>query len=203
MSKRVIIGITGKIGCGKSTASDILEEMKFKQYSLAGPLKEIAMNLGFKYDEVYGTQEDKLTINDFWGISGRRFMQIFGSEICRDILPNVLPEMKLNDKSIWIRLFEKYITDVKNNIVVTDVRFANEAQSIKDLGGYIIKLERFHETDSHNITNDHQSETQNDIKYNFVIRNDGSIEDLKKNIRQTLNYINNGIADINNSIIYI
>ena len=90
--------------------------------------------------------------------------------------------MKLNDKSIWIRLFEKYITDVKNNIVVTDVRFANEAQSIKDLGGYIIKLERFHETDSHNITNDHQSETQNDIKYNFVIRNDGSIEDLKKNI---------------------
>ncbi len=207
----ILLGFTGKIGCGKSTAAEYLcnvHNMNFIEYSFAKPLKEIACLMGFKRNEVFGTQADKLKINDFWGISGRTFLQKFGSEVCRDYLPKVLSDMKFNNKTLWIRLFEQYYEEYKNsNIIVSDVRFEDECSAIRSLGGYIIRIER-NNHDSSNEINDtvikHKSETQMDnIKPQFIIRNNGSLDELYKKLNEAIKLIIQGFADIPNVTIYI
>lgn len=108
-----VIGFAGAIGSGKSTASSILVEHGFTEYSFAKPLKEIAKILGFEHYEVYGTQQEKEASSKEWGISGRKFLQIFGTEICRETLPSHFPEMK----QVWIRLFEKFVRECSPTVV--------------------------------------------------------------------------------------
>lgn len=143
----VLLGITGKIGSGKSTVTEYLKSRyNMLEYMFAGPLKKIAIALGFEEQQIYGTQEQKLEVNKFWGISGRKFLQVFGSEVCRDYLPKVLPDMNLNNSTLWVRLFEKFYEDMllakKKSIVCSDVRFEDESNSIKARGGIVIGIER-------------------------------------------------------------
>ncbi len=144
LKRPLLIGINGEIGCGKSTACAYLNESYgFTEYMFAKPLKDIAVILGFEQHQVFGTQEQKLETNKFWGISGRKFLQVFGSEVCRDFVPKALPDMDFNHKTMWVRLFEKYYSDNKDKpVVVSDVRFEDESNTIRSLGGYVIRVER-------------------------------------------------------------
>ena len=136
MSK--ILGITGEIGCGKTTICDyICRKYEFEQYAFAEPIKSIAKCFGFTHTELYGTQSQKLGINAHWGISGRVFMQKFGTDICRNVLPTVIPEMKLDDSSMWIKLYkinleEKIKKNKNTKLIVSDVRFVNESNAIQE-----------------------------------------------------------------------
>lgn len=186
-SKKRLIGVSGKIGCGKSTVVEYLKKRyNFEEYSFAKPLKELAVILGFKPHQVNGTQEDKLEVNEFWGISGRRFLQVFGSEVCRDYLPTVLPEMRLNGTTLWVRLFEKHYQECKGNLAIGDLRFVDECEKVKELGGIVIKIVRGNSKGE----SSHQSEAIIDsVKPDFVIMNNGSLEDLYKKIDQLLIYL--------------
>ena len=123
---RKIIGIVGEIGSGKSTVAIYFKHHGYNEYTLATPIKKIAVALGFKPEQVYGNQIDKSQLNDVWNISGREFCQKFGTEVCREYLPTVLPTMK----DMWIRLLEKEL-EKNENIVVSDIRFKNEADVVK------------------------------------------------------------------------
>jgi hypothetical protein len=63
------------------------------------------------------------------------------------------------------------------NWIITDVRFPNEAQAIVDRGGIMIRINR---TDKSRINADHPSETALDNwdGFNYIIDNNGTIEDL-------------------------
>jgi hypothetical protein len=179
-SKPIIIGITGNIGSGKTTISDYLEvDYAFKQYSFADPIKNMAVSFGFKYHEVFGTQEQKLEINEHWGVSGRHFLQKLGTDIFRDIVPKVIPDLNLGGSgSPWIRAFEINMLDQKEktNIVIGDIRFIDEAKSIRDMGGYIIKIEQLVPD---NDTEKHSSEKDIDnIQADFIIYNTGTLDSL-------------------------
>lgn len=209
LKNNLLLGLTGNIGCGKTTASNYLSNnsngWSFTEYSFAKPLKEIAIIMGFKYQEIYGTQQDKTEINDFWGISGREFLQKFGTEICRDILPTVILNMNLKSQSLWVRLFELFYETYKKekSIVVSDVRFTDEFDTIKKLGGYIIKIERT-QNNANNTFSNHKSETGlNNIKPNVVIKNDCSLQDFQKKIDSVIYYANTGFLDIPNSTLYL
>lgn len=206
--KPILLGITGKIGSGKTTTARCLPT-DFVEYSFASPLKDIAKILGFENHEVYGSQEQKLAINDFWGISGRKFLQIFGSEVCRDYLPKAIPDMNFNSKTLWIRLFEKfYARENDKNIVVSDVRFEDEAKSIRELGGYIIRVERDMKKEisnsGHVAATKHKSELElEDIKSHFVLRNNGTIKDLYRKVDNVIYLVHKGYGNIPNATIYL
>jgi len=191
-----VYGITGTIGSGKTTIVDYLREKHgFSEYSFASPLKDMAKCIGFTHTQVYGTQEQKLEINEHWGISGRVFLQKFGTDIIRDILPSVIPEMR-TDKSVWIKLFkihmsnlEKSIPDLENviekNIVVGDVRFVDEGDVIHEYKGCMIRVLRPEKYFSHdenmplNHESNHKSELESlKIPVDCTIYNDGSLKDL-------------------------
>jgi len=179
-----LICIIGNIGVGKSTVAEILKNNDYVELTFASPVKDIALILGFDYKDVYGTQEDKLKINDFWSVSGREFMQKFATDIMRNKL-NKHIDLNLDRKTIWVRLCEKKIIDLLNNnkkIIVSDGRFPDEIDMIKQLGGKIIKIQR-----SNNIYKiiNHESENYIDkINADIVINNDGSITDLEENLKK-------------------
>jgi hypothetical protein len=185
-----LIGLSGEISCGKTTLCKILEKYNYQEYMLSKPLKDIAVILNFNQEQVFGNQEQKLQVNEFWGISSRQFLQVFGTEVCRDTLPNLLPNMKLNNKSIWLRLFEKYYNDNSDkNIVVSDIRYSDEAKVISDLGGILIRINR-NKTNkveqNINIHNHKSEQSFNEINYDFVIDNNGTIEELEENIKNII-----------------
>jgi hypothetical protein len=186
--RMVILGFTGHIGSGKSTASEYLvNQYDFEKYAFALPIKNVAIAMGFSHRELYGTQEEKLSINEYWNVSGRTFMQKFGTEIGRAVLPKIIPDMNFGKyNSPWIRLFEIYVAEKNKDktvesIVVEDVRFNNEAKVIREHGGYIIRIIR--PDDHYSIYKNHASETEMDgITADFTIINDGSLRQLEDKI---------------------
>lgn len=184
----ILIGIVGKIGTGKSLVAEYLVEKKFNEYSFAKPLKDIALTMGFTHDQVYGTQQQKLEINKYWGISAREFLQKFGTNIGRNTIPSVIPDMNLGKSgSPWVRLFEIHWTKMFEenpfpSLVVSDCRFPNEVASIKARGGYIVKITR-PSTDRDSAEHQHESESGIDELYHdMLIINNSTKENLYSHI---------------------
>lgn len=97
----------------------------------------------------------------------RELMQYFGTDICRKIL----------GEDIWINITEntiKHLIEVNNVCYVSDVRYKNEADSICELDGRIIKIIR---DESDDIKDFHDSEII-DINPHIIIYNNKSLANL-------------------------
>jgi dephospho-CoA kinase len=181
-----LICIIGNIGSGKSTASNILKQYGYEEITFANPVKEIGLILGFENKDLYGSQEDKLKINEFWGVSGREFMQKFATNIMRNELQKHI-NMNMDGKTIWVRLCEKKIIQMlKENkkILVSDGRFPDEIDMIKQYNGIILKIDRNNSYDL-----GHESESYiSKIKYDKIIDNNGTLDDLENEIKKLIKY---------------
>lgn len=183
----MLILLVGEIGSGKSTVDRILYRYGFLSKSFADPIKTFAMSLGFDTCNIHGSQEDKLIVNEFWGVSGREFMQKFGTEIGRNLIPSYI-NLKLNGQTIWVRAMEKWIIehDENDDLLITDGRFPDEARLVRDYGGIIIKLERNYQSDEKIAS--HVSETSiNKIIPDYVVDNNGDLDQLEDSLINILN----------------
>jgi hypothetical protein len=175
---KTVVVFIGPAGAGKSTASQVLiNNYGFKRESFADPLKRIALEFGFDHKELYGTQTEKSALNKFWGVSGREFMQKFGTDLCRDVLPTVIPKMDVGS-SIWIKLMERKIQQ-SDRIVIDDCRFQNEADFIRSINAnvYFIRIDRETQTMTH------VSELeQKNIEVDYHVYNNYTKNQLEKNI---------------------
>jgi dephospho-CoA kinase len=199
----MLIGITGKIGSGKSIICDEFKDVGFIEDNFANSLKQIGEIIGFEHYQLYGTQEQKLEINNKWNISGREFMQKFGTELCRNQLKQIIPNMKFDDNNtIWVQIIKNKINnEYKNkNIIIGDCRFLDESKLIKDNGGIIIKIIRSNNSDVNNseyknsdVNNEkfHSSETIiNDIIPDIIINNNKDLLTYRNKIKYIINNIN-------------
>ena len=110
----------------------------------------------------------------------RGFLQRLGTEAIRDgIHPNTWVNALMadyNPEGFWPEAAWK--TKIPNWII-TDCRFPNEAQAIKDRGGLVIRVTRPGE----NLADLHPSETSLDSwTFDFVLDNSGTIAQLKDNV---------------------
>lgn len=129
-----------------------------KIYNFADILKQdICMRLlGLTYDQCYGDDDQKnqptgLILNDN-NMSARDILQFIGTDIFRKLKSN-----------IWVDATINKIKQEKPKIaIITDCRFPNEVQAIKDNGGKVLRLTR----DLHH--SDHLSESILDMdKYDW------------------------------------
>lgn len=211
----MVIGIVGFIGSGKDTIADYLvNEHNFIRESFAGTLKDaVASVFGWDREAVEGrtkeAREWREKVDPWWAarlnmpdLTPRLVLQLWGTEVGRQAFHN----------EIWIASLENKLRKTSGNVVITDCRFPNEVQSIKNVGGKVIRVVRGPEPkwyrtaeivnagpannnswerykillDSYNI---HASETSwVGLDFDAVIENNGTLEDLYFSIRdQVLN----------------
>lgn len=186
----MIIGLAGYAGAGKDTVGDVLiskhgysriafaDKIRSFLYDINPIIKWVAnepiylqklVNDG-GWDTAKQNSEVRRLLQDL-GVSGRN---LFGEDIWiwEALGWAVYAESnKNNDDGVE--------GSVNQNIVVTDVRFENEAKFIKEFGGQVWQVVR----DGVKPINDHISEVDL-IGYDFdkVIYNNGSREDIEAQI---------------------
>ena len=183
----MLVIFVGKIGSGKTAAANILKKYSFEEETFAEPIKQFLLSIGFEYEDVYGSQEEKLKVNKFWNVSGREFMQKFATDIMRNQLHSVMPQLDLGGSTVWVRAMEKKIQEnPSKNIVIGDGRFLDEINLVKKYGGIVIKIVRSNFDDK--FKSKHESESYFDsIVPDYVINNDGTFRDLEDQIKLILN----------------
>lgn len=182
----MIIGISGKAGSGKDTAAKMLQwiysnpEKTWEDFEnnplnsryadinishFADILKEATRGLLVVDDWATDTQEGKKSHIDWLGMTVREFLQKFGTA------------MRSVDDNFWIKAMWANIDGVWANVIVADVRYPNEAQSIKDRGGFLIRIDR-----NGAGAGEHDSETSLDNynEWDYHIGNNGDLESLFK-----------------------
>lgn len=196
----MIIGLTGVARSGKDTVGKILMEYGFNRYGFADKLKDLAFQanplvnsppigfgeLSFLSGLVTSYGWEKAKENDFV----RQFLQNLGVGARKVFGENFWVDQVISD------ITEKYgvytsglgTKTVQSNIVITDVRFDNEAKAISGIGGLVIKVDRGLPP-----LNLHVSEKG--LSPNLIdgtIYNTGSLEELENSVKEMLNFLGFG-----------
>lgn len=134
-----IIGLTGLPRSGKNTAADyIMEHYGYGQTAFADPLKGAAsILLSRPYGEVNGDDDfDREAILPEWGFSTRDFLQRFGTEAMRNNF----------GADFWVKhmrnILARCAATSMPGVVITDVRFPNEVDMIRGMGGWVVGVYR-------------------------------------------------------------
>ena len=188
----MIIAFCGKKRSGKDTCGDYLKFYHgFSKYSFASPLKRFVKDtFMMNDDQVSGDKKEE--IDERWGISGRRLQQLVGTDLMRKTLPELDEGFnKFIGDNIWVKRFYYHYMSltVPLDYTITDLRFLNEAEMIKSMGGYIVKIIRPELQDNDN----HQSEMEMEkITPDYTIINDSSVSMLSFQVSKIYKEILNG-----------
>lgn len=168
----MIIALTGKMGSGKTTALNIMKNlMDFRYVKFAAPLYQLQEEIYKFLDLPYEPGQ----------LKDRRLLQVLGTDWGRNY-----------DTNIWVNAWEREVNkayDAGWNVVTDDCRFLNEAQKVKQLGGFIIKIEG-PQRGNFLSGQSHASEAEiNDIIPNFTIYNTGNESELEEKIKEVLECI--------------
>lgn len=138
-SSPLIVGIYSEgYGAGKdSFATTLVEEYRFTHYDFSKALKEHVYR--FLTKQAFPTFEDwyayceahKYDSPEQEGYWVRKLLQSWGQF------------HRFMDPNFWVAYWTRLVMERGyGRVVVPSVRYRNEAQRIKDMGGYIVKIER-------------------------------------------------------------
>lgn len=180
-----IIGITGNKQNGKDTLGNyLIEKHGYIRVAFADAIKDMLKpTFGFTDEQLNGSLKE--IIDPFWNVSPRKVLQYVGTELFRDNISNLLPQVESN---FWVFIVKKKIFDIlkinsQAKIVITDIRYQNELDLINEIiiylkSGTTIRIERpFIKNDS--VLN-HSSEINIEkLNVQLTIINNSSIEHLQ------------------------
>jgi hypothetical protein len=133
----ILVGLTGKAGCGKDTVGKhMADAYGFSTYSFATPMRNMIMaGFGLTMEQLLDRKLKEQVI-DWIGRSPRYLMQRIGTEWGRNLVAD----------DIWLRCASQAFGVAENEgypgVAITDVRFDNEADFIRDLGGFVVHVHR-------------------------------------------------------------
>lgn len=169
-------------GCGKSTAAWLLERQGFTRISFATPLRamlrSLLSDLGYSPVQAdHWLQQRKDQVLPELGVSPRQLLRTLGTEWGRCCV----------HPSIWLQTFSNQVKG-QLQVVVDDVRFANEAQMIQQLGGQIWLVRRPAAEQAAATLQPHASE--GDLHgwsgFSQTLTNDGDLDALQRALEAAL-----------------
>lgn len=171
-----LIGLAGQAGTGKDTVGNHLCQIHgFVSFALADPIRAgLRAMLGLSQEELSRRDLKEHPI-EWLGRSPRELAQTLGTEWGREL---VNPE-------IWLRVAQRTIENINathlfrpRGIVVTDIRFENEAEWLREQGGTVWHIRR-EQAGIAGATSKHVSEQCIPIiEGDAVIENDGTLVKL-------------------------
>lgn len=171
-----LIGLIGQARVGKDTvAAHLYREHDFEQTSFAYPMKRMLESAFPGVDFHGGDREQPI---DWLGKSPRQLMQTLGTEWGRTCI----------HPDLWVMLTEREIQRARSRqftgLVVTDVRYHNEADMILRNGGTLIHVVR----DTGAKVNDHVSEqhTWDDYPTRLMLDNNGTLPLLYSRVNRIM-----------------
>ena len=159
----MIIGISGKKRSGKDTVFSMIDaitahEVRTTRTAFGDQIKrEIAESMNINVADIDADKERFRPLLQFWGAEYRR-------GYCGD--DYWIKKMRLAAATWYARDW----------LIITDVRFPNEAELVRELDGVLIRVER-----DTGLDDTHDSETALDDydHFDFRLKNDGSLDDLE------------------------
>lgn len=174
-----LVGLTGLPQAGKDTvAAALANTHEFARMSFAGPIKDgLVVMLGLNRQDFEDAAAKEVVV-PWIGKTPRQLMQTLGTEWGRDL---VHPE-------IWIRHAQRRLDNYRRfsaNVVVTDVRYPNEAAWLRKNGGELWHILR---KDAPNVVNIHTSNIPLAVLpgADSVIHNDQGLSQLEDQVRHAL-----------------
>ena len=172
------IGLVGYSQSGKDTIADILvKNYGYTRVAFADKIREFLYGLNpMVACSPTGYLQDLVNLVG-WDAAKqepqvRRLLQDLGNSARKTI-----------DENVWVTLALGNI-DVNKRVVITDVRFENEAMMIKLMGGQLWRVKRV----GVGPVNDHVSESELEgYKVDQIFVNNGTIEDLEALIKTRMN----------------
>jgi hypothetical protein len=179
----MIIGICYKARVGKDTFGGFLKECfedrhdrYFETTAFAFMLKCMCMeHFDLTYEQLYGDRKEEQDKRYPKRLTG------FSNWTSREIMQEIGSFYRKIDYNYWVRKLDAHIKDSGfEDVIITDVRYKNEAEYVKNNGGVLIHIKRSSVDKIHGMT--HESETSLDDLpsdyFHIEIQNDGTLEDL-------------------------
>ena len=174
----MIIGLSGYAQSGKDTVANYLvEHHGFTRIAFADPIRQALYNLNpaiIDIPELPGISLQWIVDKMGWekikneSPQVRGMLQRFGTEVARNLW----------SENFWVDLAMSK-AKLLDNVVITDVRYPNELDAIKNVSGSVWRVEK----PGVLAVNAHSSETALDgYIFDEIVRNAGSLEDLHAKI---------------------
>ena len=171
----MIIGVSGYARSGKDTIAEVLiMNYGFKRLAFADNIRKAVKVLDPILEN--GKRVSEMVREIGWENTKaqpemRRLLQVFGTEVGREMF----------GENFWVDQVFRQIKseDRDSNFIITDVRYPNEADLIRENGGEIWRVSR----SLVRPINGHSSEyAMDNYEFDRIITNDSDIKDLESNI---------------------
>lgn len=173
MPQAPLIGIAGRARSGKDTVANfIVAAIGGYRYSFADPIRAMLVPLGVDMSDPYWQARKEEPIPTL-GVSPRRMMQTLGTEWGR----------RLINPDLWLIMAHQRLLQNGPGMVISDVRFDNEAAWIRKHGGRIIHVIR----PDTKAVEAHASEDGIEMQDTDArLFNSGTLEELQLSVRELL-----------------
>lgn len=173
-----IIGITGHARSGKDTfANWLLSHHDYFKVAFADPLREVLLETDPSVDWCIDDDGEVMTftLSEVMACNTYEYAKDNVPDV-RRLLQNLGGAMRdIVDPDVWLNVAVRRIKEHEGPVVVTDVRYPNEAEAIHALGGKIVRVSR----PGFNGANNHESEhALDDYRADFEVHNDATLESL-------------------------
>ena len=185
-----LIGIGGRLASGKDSIADYLSDAHgWQKMGMSDPLHQSMMTLNpivnmthhHLVEELTTVRYAELTVQEGYTLAKenfeyRRLLQVFGTEVIRELFGN----------SVWVDFARKRVLECigkQENVILTDLRYPNEIDLVRELGGSAWWVDR----PGFNTAGEHTSENSvNEDDFDVTISNSGTLEDLHDTVYQEL-----------------
>ena len=194
----MIVGISGFAGSGKDTLADFLVPHGFQKISLADPLKKICKDVfDFSDQQLWGPSEyrnlpdkryrrEHSLVGNTCICCGQKHQYTHEFQPCY-LTPRYALQLLGTEwgrhcyRHIWVDYVVKMAAHYPN-VVVPDVRYLNEINRLQSEGAKVVRIVRSSSNPRTGMSH-HSSEVEqsqiDDNRFDFVIKNEGTLEDLR------------------------